>query len=678
MTADLPLELSEKFEILGVLGEGGMGVVYRAKQRLIERVVALKIMPTHNLTEEYMGRFVQEARLASQLMHSNVVVLFDFGFAGGIPYIVFECVDGPSVRQVLKRGVPPVELALDLVSQCCEGLTAAHGRSIVHRDLKPENLLLSGDGTLKIADFGIAKDQAGQGFETATGVLVGTPPYMAPEQARGSDEIGPGTDIYALGCVLFELLSGNVPFRGKTVLETLQMHAEHSPPALPHVPQGLRTLVTKALAKRPQDRFRSARAFKEELDHVATMLGHEQTIRDHAMTRSFLAEERPRPNGATKSGTMVSSIGEGADMLHRSRREVTPVAPVSRSSSHSSASDALSREPESEGGGGFGVILALVAAMALGAILMSARQGGAVTGGGSGVVSGSTTAGSGHGFGRKLIASGFSAISYQHKADRVRMIVLQPLTVALSGDTAKHIDEYRAEENDPTIARLAGCVGLLVAGLEESARTDLHAVISAPSPDGLDPAGWLLMNTSLELLALQELESTPANIAAAESQESKRGSPLKFLVHGMGALKSNQHDLALKAFLELGAQATGKIVPPAGAWERGGTVDPSEASSAWFFLGLAQLLSSDKAADPQPACRHAAGSLVRYLSGLPELPCGGAARGLLAKLDAGGLTPRGLPPVATGGLESPSGPEIQRLLQAAHKAIDRAAAAKKH
>lgn len=639
---EFPAELGEKYENLGVLGQGGMGVVFRCTQRVIDRPVALKVLHAEQLSDEFIERFKQEARLASQLLHTNVVVAFDFGFAGRSPYIVFELVNGPSVREVLKKGLPPVELALDIVSQACEGLAAAHAKGIVHRDLKPENLLLAADGTLKIADFGIAKDQGREGL-TQTGVLMGTPPYMSPEQARYA-KISHATDIYSLGVVLFELLAGHVPFRGQTVLDTLKMHAEHPVPPLPHLHPALRTLVGKALAKMPHDRFKSATAFREELDHVAQMMGHEQTLRHHTVTRSFAADQAP-------NGTIVSAVAI-PDARPRSRPAPTPVVPIGTAITPADPARAAANE-------GVGLVpFLLVVMLAVGGAWFAYKRQGALA------PAVEVREGAPPGFGRLMRATSLAAIAYKNRADRVREDVLAPLNVTRDPEISRNVEAFKARETDPVSQRYAGALALVLTGLEESARTEFNAAACLPAPDGQVPAAWLLMNATLDTLALHQLELPAAASAAAEEQETRRGSPLRNLLRGVNQLKRANADAAAKAFSELAAFASG--VEPSDR----GVIDPSAASAAWFWAGLAQVLSAEKAADPANALRQAGASLARYVSGLSELPCGNVARVLLAQLDVAGLAPRGLTYPAVPE-PAPFGPAMQKLVLGARVSIER-------
>src|SRR6516165_3516522 len=210
------------YEILGELGRGGMGVVYKARQTGLGRVVALKmILAGAHAGAEQRLRFRGEAEAAARLQHPNIVQVYEVGEQDGCPYFSLEYVDGRSLNEALAEGVPPPLQAAALVEQLASAADYAHRRGVVHRDLKPANVLLTQDGTPKISDFGLAKRLDEEQGRTRTGDVLGTPSYMAPEQAAGKGkEIGPAADVYSLGAMLYECLTGRPPFRGATALET--------------------------------------------------------------------------------------------------------------------------------------------------------------------------------------------------------------------------------------------------------------------------------------------------------------------------------------------------------------------------------------------------------------------------------------------------------------------------
>ncbi len=259
------------YEILGVLGRGGMGVVYKARHLRLQRLVALKvILAGGHASDAELARFRTEAEAVARLRHPNVVAIYDVGEYDGRPYLALEYVAGGSLAaRVGDTPLPPAEAAA-LVRTLAGAVQAAHDAKVVHRDLKPANVLLAEDGAPKITDFGLAKklDDAGQ---TATGAVVGTPSYMAPEQAGGkAKEAGPAADVWALGAVLYKLLTGRPPFQAATTMDTLvQVLADEPVPPRrlnPAVPRDLETVCLKCLEKDPPRRYGSAEALGADLE----------------------------------------------------------------------------------------------------------------------------------------------------------------------------------------------------------------------------------------------------------------------------------------------------------------------------------------------------------------------------------------------------------------------------
>ena len=257
------------YEIEAMVGSGGMGHVYRARDPRLGRHVAIKTLPASMIADELLARrFESEARTVGALDHPNLLVVYDVGRAGDVSYIVSELLDGETVRERLRRQGPlPPRQVVELAAQIVAGLAAAHARGVVHRDLKPENLFVTRDRRLKILDFGIAKrvqpPTAGTTATaaeslTATGMIVGTVGYMAPEQMLG-DAVDARADLFALGVVLHELLAGAPPFRRESAVATMGAVVGDEPPALPaSVPPALARIVRRCLAKSPEDRFDSA------------------------------------------------------------------------------------------------------------------------------------------------------------------------------------------------------------------------------------------------------------------------------------------------------------------------------------------------------------------------------------------------------------------------------------
>jgi serine/threonine-protein kinase len=254
-----------------VLGVGGMGVVFRARHLGLNRVVALKMA----LAGAYAGpheraRFRREAEAVAALAHPNVVQVHDVGESDGRPFFTMEYVEGGSLAGKLAGKPRPAREAAELVATLARAVHAAHVAGIVHRDLKPANVLLAADGTPKVTDFGLARRVGGEAGLTRTGAAVGTPSYMAPEQARGqAAAVGPATDVYALGAILYELLTGRPPFRAESAAETLQqlLSRDPAPPSRLNakVPRDLETICLKCLQKGPRCRYATALALAEDL-----------------------------------------------------------------------------------------------------------------------------------------------------------------------------------------------------------------------------------------------------------------------------------------------------------------------------------------------------------------------------------------------------------------------------
>jgi serine/threonine protein kinase/tetratricopeptide (TPR) repeat protein len=264
------------YEVLGELGRGGMGVVYKARQTKLNRLVALKVMRARGPAEsEELDRFRAEAEAAARLQHPHIVQVYDVGQQDGWPYLTLELVEGGSLAEKLDGAPQPARPAARLLEVLAGAVHFAHQRHVVHRDLKPANVLLTADGTPKVTDFGLAKIlEEGAGL-TRTGVILGTPSYMAPEQAGGkSGGAGPAADVYALGAILYQLLTGRPPFRGETAEDTLHQvrTAEPVPPRRlqPKVPRDLETICLKCLQKEPPRRYASAAELAEELQRFTS------------------------------------------------------------------------------------------------------------------------------------------------------------------------------------------------------------------------------------------------------------------------------------------------------------------------------------------------------------------------------------------------------------------------
>jgi serine/threonine-protein kinase len=269
---DAPPKTVAGYDILGVLGRGAMGVVYKARQRGLNRLVALKmILSGAHASEHELGRFRTEAEAVARIQHPNIVQIYEVGEEDGRPYFSLEFVDGGSLDRKIKGGKPlPPDEAARLVQALASGMDCAHRVNVIHRDLKPANVLLAADGTPKITDFGLAKRLEEETGQTHSGSILGTPSYMSPEQAEGVvEQTGPLADVWSLGAILYELLTGRVPFQAPAVLETIWQVRTREPVAptelQPKVPRDLETICLKCLQKDKSKRYTTAGALAEDL-----------------------------------------------------------------------------------------------------------------------------------------------------------------------------------------------------------------------------------------------------------------------------------------------------------------------------------------------------------------------------------------------------------------------------
>lgn len=330
-TSVLPLESNDddataigdaidgRFRILGVLGEGGMGKVYRGIQLSINRDVAIKVVREEFAHEPQLrARFEREAQLISGFTHPNIVRLVDFGESEGRLYLAMEFVNGKPLSDLFSRKQLHPRFAVEIIKQIASALTEAHGKGVVHRDLKPDNVLLSrvADGSvqLKVLDFGVAR--TGSSNLTAAGAVCGTPEYMPPEQARGMT-VGSQADLYALGVMMFELLCGRPPFEGGNAMSIMIRHVKELPPRVrdlaPHVPEEIEDVVASLLEKNPQDRIQSAIMLCDTLDHLMSQFGWNQSIRiaegplNETVAKWVYDGSAIRAGGSTQSASLLPS-----------------------------------------------------------------------------------------------------------------------------------------------------------------------------------------------------------------------------------------------------------------------------------------------------------------------------------------------------------------------------------
>jgi len=280
-----PILLNNRYQLLEPLGKGGMAVVYRARDLMLERLVAVKV-----LREDYSGdpafqeRFRHEAKAAANLSHPNIVTMHDFGLDKGKLFLVMEYIPGTDLKTLIKqRGRFNPEEALPLLIQACAGIGYAHRAGLVHCDVKPQNMLVTPDKRLKVADFGIARALATIQPDEQNAVVWGSPEYLAPEQASGAAPT-PASDVYSLGIIMYEMLTGSLPFQASSAVDLAHLHAEEEPPLLsetiPEISPTLERILTKILSKEPSQRYRSA----DQLGRVLLNFGNTKSAPELALT----------------------------------------------------------------------------------------------------------------------------------------------------------------------------------------------------------------------------------------------------------------------------------------------------------------------------------------------------------------------------------------------------------
>lgn len=306
----------ERYEILSELGRGAMGVVYKARDTVLERIVAIKAV---NMAVENEGmahfeaRFYQEARAAGGLNHQNIVTIYDIGRSGNIAYIAMEYIEGQELRKLLVEGQPlPLPQAVAIAAQVSEGLAFAHERGIVHRDIKPANIMVMADKPVKITDFGIARMRASTEL-TMTGMMLGSPKYMSPEQALGK-RADHRSDVFSLGVILYEMLTGTAPFKGENINAIMYQIVNFAPPTPSalnrEVPAILDYIVAKMLAKPSEERYQSAGDAARELRDCERVL----------VARETSPRAPHLPPTALSSGANVSLLDTDAKTIFLSQR----------------------------------------------------------------------------------------------------------------------------------------------------------------------------------------------------------------------------------------------------------------------------------------------------------------------------------------------------------------------
>ena len=268
-------KVNERYEIVKTIGEGGMANVYLAKDTILSRNVAVKVLRGDlSSDEKFIRRFQREALSVSNLSHPNIVEVYDVGEEDGQYYIVMEYIEGKTLKQLIhKRGALTIPEVIDIMSQLTDGLAHAHEAYIIHRDIKPQNIMILDNGEVKITDFGIAVAMNATQL-TQTNSVMGTVHYLPPEQANGKSATVK-TDIYSLGILMYELLTGSVPFKGDNAVEIALKHMKEKLPSVrkqnPLIPQSIENILLKACAKNPRNRYDSVRQMHDDLEHAMEM-----------------------------------------------------------------------------------------------------------------------------------------------------------------------------------------------------------------------------------------------------------------------------------------------------------------------------------------------------------------------------------------------------------------------
>ena len=313
-----------QFQVGDPLGRGGMGEVYAATDRM-GRQVALKVLAPRLVQDRrHVTRFLQEARAVLALNHPNIVTVYDIGETDGVYYIASELIEGETLRTVLSRGRLEFAQSVDIAIQACAALVAAHDKGIVHRDIKPENVMLRGDGYVKVLDFGIAKlteqfggpgrpgTAAAASLETVAGLIVGTTPYMSPEQARGAP-VDARTDVWSCGVLLYEMITGEIPFAGGSTTDVLARILEREPTPLASLVEGLpaelQRIVTRALKKDPGDRYPAMPELLADLKALRQELEFGEKIRRIQATGETAQAGSPRVTRRT-----IARLGRGGGL----------------------------------------------------------------------------------------------------------------------------------------------------------------------------------------------------------------------------------------------------------------------------------------------------------------------------------------------------------------------------
>lgn len=317
---------SDRYKTIEKIGSGGMADVWKAEDILLKRVVALKILHKQFAEDEnFLERFRREAQSAAKLTHPNIVSIFDVGEDDGTQYIVMEYAPGTNLKQIIQKDAPlPPEKAAHIASQICNAMAFAHQHEIIHRDIKPHNVIITPEGAIKVTDFGIARAGSSSTM-TRTGTIMGTAHYISPEQAQGG-MIAPTTDIYSLGVVLYEMLTGELPFRGENPVSVALKHI-HETPMSPRsvysaVPESLEAIIIKAMSKNPADRYQSAmdmqadlQRFQEGLPIKVVATPAAEVPKEEAVSKTMVGRRAAAPAKPKKKWLIPVLIALGVLLL---------------------------------------------------------------------------------------------------------------------------------------------------------------------------------------------------------------------------------------------------------------------------------------------------------------------------------------------------------------------------
>jgi len=373
-----PTEIAKRYVVDRKLGAGAFGTVFKAKDKILGRMVAIKTIRLEGLAasgsglEELLNRFMREAQVSAQLKHPNIVTIYDIGEADGNSYLAMEFIDGVGLEKVIRDSSPlPIERAALIAAQVADALDYAHKNSVVHRDIKPANIMLEAGDRVKVADFGIARVTNSVDHLTATGSLLGTPSYMSPEQARGN-ELDGRSDLFSVGCVLYEMIAGKRAFRGESITGLIFKVITEEPPALkelrPDVPDAMAKIVAKAMAKTPEARYQTGREFADAL-LAFTNQGAMPTMRQ-TETPTESMPEMPGLQTMQADPTLASAptrVAPPPPIPRAPAAPVSPPAPPRASSAPRAAAmgEASTGRPTRAKSGGAGPLIALLGVGAL-------------------------------------------------------------------------------------------------------------------------------------------------------------------------------------------------------------------------------------------------------------------------------------------------------------------------